>query len=174
MRSDWLFPICAGPERLKDDGGRKAHPTQKPEALLHRVILATTNPGDVILDPFFGTGTTGAMAKYLGRKWIGIEREADYAKAATERIAAVAADLKASALETIRSKRTEPRVPFGTIIELGMLKAGSPLFDERRRVQRRNQSRRITCSSRHAGINPSHRRRSARQSRVQRLDLLAL
>ncbi len=134
MRSDWLFPICAGPERLKDDGGRKAHPTQKPEALLHRLILATTNPGDVILDPFFGTGTTGAVAKYLGRKWIGIEREADYALAATERIKAVK-PVSQSALETLRSKRTEPRVPFGTIIELGMLKAGSPLFDERRKVR---------------------------------------
>jgi len=134
MRSDWLFPICAGPERLKDDGGRKAHPTQKPEALLNRVLLASTNTGDVVLDPFFGTGTTGAVAKRLGRKWIGIEREADYAKAATQRIAAVEANTT-SALETIRSKRTEPRVPFGTIIELGMLTAGSPLYDERRRVR---------------------------------------
>ena len=77
MRSDWLFPICSGPERLKDDEGRKAHPTQKPEALLHRLLLATTNPGDVVLDPFFGTGTTGAVAKRLGRRWLGIERDAD-------------------------------------------------------------------------------------------------
>ena len=80
MRSDWLFPICSGPERLKDDGGRKAHPTQKPEALLHRVLLASTKPGDVVLDPFFGTGTTGAVAKQLGRRFIGIERDADYAE----------------------------------------------------------------------------------------------
>ncbi len=85
MRSDWLFPICSGPERLKDDGGRKAHPTQKPEALLNRILLATTNKGDVVLDPFFGTGTTGAAAKRLGRRCIGIERDADYARAATER-----------------------------------------------------------------------------------------
>ena len=134
MRSDWLYPICAGPERLKDDGGRKAHPTQKPEALLGRVLLATTNVGDLVLDPFFGTGTTGAVAQRLGRRWIGIEREEDYARAARQRIAGVAT-LKPSALETVRSKRAEPRVPFGTIIELGMLPAGSPLFDERRRVR---------------------------------------
>ena len=91
MRSDWLFPICSGPERLKDDDGRKAHPTQKPEALLQRVLLASTNPGDVVLDPFFGTGTTGAVAKQLGRRFIGIERDPDYAKAAEERIARGAA-----------------------------------------------------------------------------------
>ena len=100
MRSDWLFPICSGPERLKDDGGRKAHPTQKPEALLHRVLLASTNPGDVVLDPFFGTGTTGAVAKRLGRHFIGIERDPDYAKAAEERIAQVQ-PLPPSALETV-------------------------------------------------------------------------
>jgi modification methylase len=134
MRSDWLFPICSGPERLKDEGGRKAHPTQKPEALLHRVLLATTNPGDTVLDPFFGTGTTGAVAKRLGRNWIGIERDADYAKAAEERIAKVK-PLSESALETPPSKRAEPRVPFGTIVELGMLRAGSALFDERRSVR---------------------------------------
>ena len=134
MRSDWLFPICAGPERLKDQGGRKAHPTQKPEALLHRVILATTNPGDTVLDPFFGTGTTGAVAKRLGRNWIGIERDVDYVKAAEERIAKVKA-YSASALETQPSKRAEPRVPFNAIVELGMLRAGSPLYDERRSVR---------------------------------------
>ena len=134
MRSDWLYPICAGPERLKDDGGRKAHPTQKPEALLGRVLLATTNVGDVVLDPFFGTGTTGAVAQRLGRRWIGIERDEDYARAARERIAAVDT-LKSTTLETVRSKRAEPRVPFGTIIEMGMLPPGSPLFDERRRVR---------------------------------------
>ncbi len=134
MRSDWLYPICAGPERLKDEGGRKAHPTQKPEALLGRVLLATTNVGDVVLDPFFGTGTTGAVAQRLGRRWIGIERDEDYARAARDRIATVET-LKPNVLETVRSKRAEPRVPFGTIIELGMLPAGSPLFDERRRVR---------------------------------------
>jgi modification methylase len=134
MRSDWLFPICAGPERLKDGEGRKAHPTQKPEALLHRVLLATTNPGDVILDPFFGTGTTGAVARVLGRRWIGIERDPAYAAAAEKRIARVQ-PLPPSALETAKSKRHEPRVPFGTIIELGILGAGSTLTDERGRIQ---------------------------------------
>ena len=119
--------------RLKDDGGRKAHPTQKPEALLHRVLLATTNPGDTVLDPFFGTGTTGVVAEKLGRKWIGIERDKDYAKAAEERIAKVK-PLSASAVEPIASKRAEPRVPFGTLIELGILRAGAKLYDERRSV----------------------------------------
>ena len=134
MRSDWLFPICAGPERLKDGAGRKAHPTQKPEALLHRVLLATTNPGDVVLDPFFGTGTTGAVARALGRRWLGIERDGTYAAAAEKRIARVR-PLSPSALETARSKRHEPRVPFGTIVELGILDAGSTLTDERGRIQ---------------------------------------
>lgn len=134
MRSDWLFPICSGPERLKDEGGRKAHPTQKPEALLQRILLASTNRGDIVLDPFFGTGTTGAVAKQLGRRFIGIEQDADYVKAARERIAKVEV-LDDAALETQPSKRSEPRVPFGTIIELGILKPGSTLFDPRRRIR---------------------------------------
>ncbi|MEZ5852962.1 MAG: site-specific DNA-methyltransferase [Hyphomicrobiaceae bacterium] len=133
MRSDWLFPICSGQERLKDDGGRKAHPTQKPEALLHRIILATTRPGDVVLDPFFGTGTTGAVAKRLGRRFVGIERDPDYVKAAEERIQRVQ-PLGGDALETQPSKRTEPRVAFGAIIELGILEPGARLSDERGRI----------------------------------------
>jgi modification methylase len=134
MRSDWLFPICSGPERLKDGAGRKAHPTQKPEALLHRILLATTNPGDLVLDPFFGTGTTGAVAKRLGRRWIGIERDSDYARAARARIERVR-PLSPSALETARSKRSEPRIPFGIILELGILEPGAPLWDERRQIR---------------------------------------
>lgn len=134
MRSDWLFPICSGPERLKDGDGRKAHPTQKPEALLHRVLIASSNPGDVILDPFFGTGTTGAVAKRLGRSFIGIERDEVYAAAARERIGAVTR-LEARALETLKSKRTEPRVPFGTLVELGLVTPGSALFDAHARVK---------------------------------------
>ena len=130
MRSDWLFPICSGPERLKDAGGRKAHPTQKPEALLHRILLATSNPGDLVLDPFFGTGTTGAVARLIGRRFIGIEQDADYVKAAEERIARVT-PLPPGALDTLRSKRHEPRIAFGTIIELGILQAGTMLYDER-------------------------------------------
>ena len=134
MRSDWLIPICSGPERLKDDGGRKAHPTQKPEGLLYRVLLASTDPGDIVLDPFFGTGTTGAVARQLGRRFIGIERDPDYAKAAEERIGKIV-PLSDRVLETTRSKRAEPRVPFGAIIELGILHPGAALFDERRKIK---------------------------------------
>ena len=134
MRSDWLFPICSGPERLKDDGGRKAHPTQKPEALLHRILIASTKPGDTVLDPFFGTGTTGAVAKRLGRKFIGIERDVDYARAATERIEKVR-PLGLDAIETLPSKRSEPRIPFGQILELRILEPGQKLFDVRREVR---------------------------------------
>ena len=132
MRSDWLLPICSGPERLKDASGHKAHPTQKPEALLQRVLLATTHQGDVVLDPFFGTGTTGAAAKRLGRHFIGIERDPTYARVAAERIAA-GEPMPASALDLGLGKRAEPRVAFGTIIELGIMSAGSWLFDERKR-----------------------------------------
>ena len=127
MRSDWVIPICTGHERLKDEAGDKAHPTQKPEALLHRVLLATTNPGDVVLDPFFGTGTTGAVAKMLGRDFIGIEREESYRKVAAERLERVRR-FDASALETTGSKRAEPRVPFGQLVERGMLRPGEELY----------------------------------------------
>ena len=129
MRSDWLLPICSGPERLKDAAGRKAHPTQKPEALLHRLLLATTRPGDLVLDPFFGTGTTGAVARRLGRRWLGIERDSAYALAARTRIDKVR-PLPPSALATSRPKRAEPRVAFGTIIELGILEPGVTLTDQ--------------------------------------------
>jgi len=130
MRSDWFIPLCGGPERLRRDG-RKAHPTQKPEALLHRVILATSRPGEVVLDPFFGTGTTGAVAKRLGRRFIGIERDPDYAALAGERIAAVTPaepELVAPAAE-----RDAPRIPFGVLVERGLVKPGTILFDSRKR-----------------------------------------
>ena len=126
MRSDWVLPICTGHERLKDGNGDKAHPTQKPEALLHRVLLGTTNPGDVVLDPFFGTGTTGAVAKMLGRSYIGIEREEAYRKVAERRLANVRKFDK-SALEVSTSKRAEPRVPFGQVVERGYLRPGEIL-----------------------------------------------
>ena len=113
MRSDWVLPICTGHERLKDENGDKAHPTQKPESLLHRVLIGSTNPGDVVLDPFFGTGTTGAVAKMLGREFIGIEREESYRKVAEKRIAKVR-KFDREALEVSASKRAEPRVPFGS------------------------------------------------------------
>ncbi|MBA2935769.1 site-specific DNA-methyltransferase [Sphingomonas sp. CGMCC 1.13654] len=132
MRSDWSLPICSGAERLKDDDGAKAHPTQKPEALLYRVLLATTKPGDVVLDPFFGTGTTGAVAKRLGRRWIGIEREPKYIRVARERIAA-ALPLDESAMTVMPTKRTAPRVPFGAIVEAGILPPGTVLTDAKRR-----------------------------------------
>ncbi|MBT8410781.1 MAG: site-specific DNA-methyltransferase [Octadecabacter sp.] len=127
MRSDWVLPICTGHERLKNDQGDKAHPTQKPESLLHRVLLATTNPGDVVLDPFFGTGTTGAVAKMLGRDYIGIEREAEYRAAAEKRLAKVR-KFDGEALEVTQSKRAEPRVPFGQVVERGMLRPGEELW----------------------------------------------
>src|SRR3954468_305443 len=119
MRSDWLLPICSGGERVKSDGV-KAHPTQKPEALLYRVLLACTNKGDVVLDPFFGTGTTGAVARRLGRQWIGIEREPGYCAAAAERIAA-ALPLDESALRTMQAPKGGPRVAFGALVENGFL-----------------------------------------------------
>jgi len=128
MRSDWLLPICSGSERLKDSKGKKAHPTQKPESLLQRVLLASTNPGDLVLDPFFGTGTTGAVAKGLRRHWIGIEREQSYAKKAQKRIDATK-PLDPEALAVSQGKRAAPRVPFGTIVELGIIKPGQKLYD---------------------------------------------
>ncbi|ETA49684.2 site-specific DNA-methyltransferase [Ponticoccus alexandrii] len=130
MRSDWVLPICNGGERLKDENGEKAHPTQKPESLLHRVLVGSTNPGDVVLDPFFGTGTTGAVAKMLGRDYIGIERETAYRKVAAERISRVR-PFEKSALEVTQSKRAEPRVPFGQLVERGMLRPGEMLMNAR-------------------------------------------
>ncbi len=126
MRSDWVLPLCTGHERLKDDKGDKAHPTQKPESLLHRVLVGSTNPGDVILDPFFGTGTTGAVAKMLGRDYIGIEREAAYRVVAEKRLANIR-KFDRDALQVSTSKRAEPRVPFGQLIERGMLRPGEVL-----------------------------------------------
>ncbi len=127
MRSDWVLPICTGHERLKNEAGEKAHPTQKPESLLHRVLVGSTNPGDVVLDPFFGTGTTGAVAKMLGRDFIGIEREAAYREVAEKRIAGVKKYDK-EALQVSTSKRAQPRVPFGQLVERGMLRPGEELY----------------------------------------------
>jgi len=131
MRSDWVLPICTGNERLKV-GNKKAHATQKPESLLYRVIMSSTQPGDVILDPFFGTGTTGAVAKKLGRNYIGIERETGYIDVARERIAGVE-PMKDHAIEFTQSKRSLPRVPFGSLIERGMIKPGTTLMDAKRK-----------------------------------------
>ncbi len=134
MRSDWEFPICGGQERLKGADGHKVHPTQKPEALLYRILLACTKPGDVVLDPFFGTGTTGAVAKRLGRRWIGVEREGVYIDAARERISA-ALPLDESALTTMQSPRQQPKVAFGVLVENGYLPAGSVVTDAKRRYR---------------------------------------
>jgi modification methylase len=132
MRSDWSIPLCTGGERLKDDNGQKAHPTQKPEALLYRCIMSSTNPDDVVLDPFFGTGTTGAVAKKLGRKYIGIEREEDYIAFARQRLESIKRLGDGEILQT-PSKREEPRIPFGTLIERGLLKPGTVLTDAKGR-----------------------------------------
>ena len=132
VRSDWFFPICTGAERLKDDNGRKTHPTQKPEALLARILLSASRPGDVVLDPFFGSGTTGAVAKRLRRSFIGLEREPIYAEAARRRIDAVT-PLPAELLVEAPSKRSEPRVAFTAIIEASLIQPGDILHDSARR-----------------------------------------
>ena len=134
MRSDWLLPICSGQERLKNKAGKKTHPTQKPEGLLYRVLLATSNPGDVIVDPFFGTGTTGAVAKTLGRHFIGFEQDKSYIKAAEARLSKVR-PISPHDLETLKPKRSAPRVPFGTLLELGLLEAGTTLYGPRQKKQ---------------------------------------
>ena len=133
MRSDWYFPLCTGGERLKDSNGNKAHPTQKPEALLHRILMASSRKGDIVLDPFFGTGTTGAVAKKLDRKFIGIERDPTYAAFAKERIKSID-PLHPYLIET-KAKREQPRIPFGILIERGLLEPGTVLTDSKNRYK---------------------------------------
>ncbi|MBA3527417.1 MAG: site-specific DNA-methyltransferase [Sphingomonas sp.] len=132
MRSDWVLPICGGAERVKGADGVKAHPTQKPEGLLYRILLACTKPGDVVLDPFFGTGTTGAVARRLRRHWVGIEREKAYVKVARRRIASTL-PLDESAMTGMPDKRSAPRIPFGLLVESGIIAPGTELTDARRR-----------------------------------------
>jgi modification methylase len=136
MRSDWLLPLCTGGERLKGDDGKKAHPTQKPESLLFRCLMAASNPGDTILDPFFGTGTTGAVARRLGRHYIGLERDPTYAAIARKRIAEIE-PLELEDVTNMPNKRTEPRIPFGVLIESGLLQPGTVLSDMSGRVHAR-------------------------------------
>ena len=131
MRSDWLLPLCTGNERLKKDG-QKAHPTQKPESLLSRVILATSKPGDLVLDPFSGSGTTAAIAKRFGRRFIGIEQDLEYVKLARQRLEAVH-QLKDQEVLAIDTKRSAPRVPFGSLLDRGLVNPGEFMFDSRRR-----------------------------------------
>ncbi|MDX9689251.1 MAG: DNA methyltransferase [Alphaproteobacteria bacterium] len=139
MRSDWHLPICTGKERRKDDDGNKLHPTQKPESLLYRIINSSTKPGDIILDPFFGSGTTGAVAKKLGRSYIGLERDPYYAQYAERRLAEIKGPAQTEFLIT-PAKREEPRVPFGAVLERGFLQPGDKLFDERQRFMARVKS----------------------------------
>jgi modification methylase len=134
MRSDWLLPLCTGPERLRNQHGLKLHPTQKPEALLHRVLLASTSPGDIVLDPFLGTGTTATVAKRLQRHFIGIERHPAYAEAAIGRVRRTRPAANDGVAIT-PSKREAPRIPFGNLVESGMVPPGTVLRDRAGRVQ---------------------------------------
>ena len=129
MRSDWVIPLCTGSERIKLNG-EKAHPTQKPEALLRRVLLSSTKVGDLILDPFFGTGTTGAVAKKLHRNWVGIEKEQLYVDIALERINSIEVSEQDLSLFSTPSKRDRPRVPFSALVEQDLLEIGEPLYSQ--------------------------------------------
>jgi modification methylase len=132
MRSNWDLPICSGAERLKKNG-KKVHSTQKPEALLHRVLLASTNKNDMILDPFLGSGTTLAVAKKLGRNYFGIEKEKNYFKAAEKRIKNVK-PIEDDLLDTLKNNRSKPRIPFGSLVELGIIKPGTNIFDNKKKI----------------------------------------
>jgi modification methylase len=134
MRSDWFIPLCTGPERLRNEHGLKLHPTQKPEALLHRVLLSSTNIDDVVLDPFAGTGTTAVVAKRLRRRFIGIERHPAYAEAAIGRVRHVK-PVSVAGATSLPTKRDVPRVPFGSLVEQGLIEPGTMIFDRQRRVQ---------------------------------------
>lgn len=150
MRSDWLFPICTGHERLKNEDGGKLHPTQKPEALLARIIMSSTKPGDVVLDPFFGSGTTGAVAKRLNRHFVGIEREQEYIDAAHARIEAVK-PLDIEDATPMGGKRAEPRVAFATLLDSNLIAAGTMLYDARRRFSARVRADGTLAVGNHAG-----------------------
>tara|TARA_A100001015_G_scaffold251732_1_gene290902 strand:+ start:714 stop:1787 length:1074 start_codon:yes stop_codon:yes gene_type:complete len=132
MRSDWTLPICNGKERVKKNG-KKLHSTQKPEALLHRIILATTNKGDTIFDPFIGTGTTASVSKKLGRNYFGIEKDIGYFIAARERINKTL-KIEDDFLDTIKNNKSKPRIPFGSLVELGIIKPGTSLFDQKKKI----------------------------------------
>ena len=132
MRSNWNLPICNGAERLKKNG-KKVHSTQKPEALLHRVLLASSNKGDMILDPFLGSGTTATVAKKLGRNYCGIEKETKYFKAAEERLKKTK-PIEDNFLDTLKNNRSKPRIPFGSLVELGIIKPGTNIFDQKKKV----------------------------------------
>ena len=132
MRSNWELPICNGSERLKRNG-KKVHSTQKPEALLHRILLATSNKNDLVLDPFLGSGTTATVAKKLGRNYYGIEKEKTYFKVAEQRIKKTK-PIDDDYLDTLQNNRSKPRVPFGSLVELGIIKAGTTIFDNKKQI----------------------------------------
>jgi site-specific DNA-methyltransferase (adenine-specific)/modification methylase len=135
MRSNWDLPICNGSERLKKDG-KKIHSTQKPEALLHRILLATSNKNDLILDPFLGSGTTATVAKKLGRNYFGIEKEKNYFKAAEQRLKNTK-PIEDDLLDTLKNNRSKPRIPFGSLVELGIIKPGTNIFDNKKKITAR-------------------------------------
>ena len=172
VRSDWTLPLCTGEERLKGRDGKKLHPTQKPEALLARVILSSSRPDDLVLDPFCGTGTTGAVARRLGRRFIGFEREASYAKAAEQRIAATK-PLEAPTLAPFMTAREAPRVAFAALLERGMISPGAKLVDAKQQAPGAGSRRRRGRARRGGRLDPPHRRAGAGPRRLQRLDLLA-
>ena len=132
MRSDWTLPICSGNERIKKNG-KKVHSTQKPESLLHRILLASTNKGDFVFDPFLGTGTTAAVAKKLGRNYFGIENEKKYFKTAKQRLEKTI-KMEDHYLDTIKNNKSKPRIPFGSLVELGIVKPGMSVFDYKKKV----------------------------------------
>ena len=150
MRSDWLIPICGGNERLRSADGQKVHSTQKPEALLHRILLASSRPGQVVMDPFLGSGTTAAVAKRLGRRYLGFERDPDYLKAARERVAKVQPIGDPSLIE-LKQKREQPRVPFGSLVERGLLEPGTVLSDPKQRWTARVRADGTLVSAEHRG-----------------------
>ncbi len=135
MRSNWNLPICSGSERLKKNG-KKIHSTQKPESLLHRILLATSNKNDLILDPFLGSGTSAAVAKKLGRNYFGIEKEINYFKAAEQRVNATK-PIEDDLLDTLKNNRSKPRIPFGSLVELGIIKPGTNIFDNKKKITAR-------------------------------------
>jgi site-specific DNA-methyltransferase (adenine-specific)/modification methylase len=132
MRSNWDLSICNGTERLKKNG-KKVHSTQKPEALLHRILLATSNKNDLVLDPFLGSGTTATVAKKLGRNYYGIEKEKIYFKAAEQRLINTKV-IEDDYLDTLKNNRSKPRVPFGSLVELGLIKPGTTIFDNKKKI----------------------------------------
>jgi modification methylase len=159
MRSDWMLPVCTGAERLKA-GGKRAHSTQKPEALLYRVLLATTDPGDVVLDPFFGSGTTGAVARRLGRRYIGIESRAEYVDLARRRLEGIQPEAAAAEVLDVRDRRrTAPRVSVGSLLEAGLLRVGQALYfrADRRQAARLRADGRLLLSGFEGSIHQAGR-----------------